>query len=268
MRRLAVIPPLRVRSFLLVALSIGLLYYSSDRFPLSPNLQGFKTVPDPLRYHGDDGDSASPDVTAYANEILLVTAFFPLNDSRRSNEEHERWLGNFLGTVRTPVYLFTPPELAPLVRERRGSLPITINSSYSAPFDVPPVKRLYDHYYKMRRWQNKDQGDEGPGLYALRTAKPWFLVEAAKNHERELAPGSNPIGYTFWVDVRSFHDGLRFHDWPNAERVKEVFRVGTEATGKNEDELIFFPMAYVPNLTMRWWKEDMGPFSRNFAQSA
>jgi hypothetical protein len=23
----------------------------------------------------------------------------------------------------------------------------------------------------------------------------------------------------------------------------------------------------VPNLTMQWWREDMGPFYRNFAQS-
>ncbi|KAF9649487.1 hypothetical protein BDM02DRAFT_3186247 [Thelephora ganbajun] len=258
-------PPIRTRTFLLVLISIGVFYYYSDRYLLSSNSQDFVSVPDTLHHGGDAGSISTDLVTAFTSEVLLVSAFFPLNRSHHSGEEYEEWLGNFLETIQTPIYFFTPPEIAPLVRKQRGSLPITINSSYTDPFDVPPVQGLYDYYYKMHRWQNKDRKAEGPGLYALRTAKPWFLAEAVKNYER-LASGSKPIGYAFWVDIGSFQDGLVVRDWPNVERVKEMLKEGAEATGKSEDELIFFPINDVPNLTMQWWKEDMGPFYRNFAQ--
>ena len=45
-----------------------------------------------------------------------------------------------------------------------------------------------------------------------------------------------------------------------------MFEEGAEAAGRNEDELMFFPMNDVPNPTMKWWREDMGPFYRDFAQ--
>ncbi|KAF9783976.1 hypothetical protein BJ322DRAFT_1067874 [Thelephora terrestris] len=260
-------PPLRTRSLLLVLLSVGLLYYSSDRLPLSSNFRGLKIAPDSHRHH-DDAGSISTAAVARAGEVLLVSAFFPLNESRHSDREYEKFLGTFLGSIQSPIHFFTPPEIAPLVRRKRGSLPITINSSYADPFDVPPVQGLYHYYDKMRRWQNKDRETEGPGLYALRTAKPWFLTEAVKNYERELASGSQSIRYAFWVDVGSFYDGLKVRGWPNVERVESAFREGAETTGRSEGELIFFPMNDVPNPTMQWWKEDMGPLSRNFAQTS
>lgn len=259
-------PPLRTRPLLLVLLSIGLLYYSSGKFPLSSYLRGFETATDTHSYH-EDAVPIHAEITTHTDEILLVSAFFPLNYSRHSEQEYERSMGNLLGSIKTPVYFFTPPEIASLIRRKRGPLPITINSSYTDPFDVPPVQGLFDHYDKMRRWQNKDRKTEGPGLYALRTAKPWFLAEAVENYKRELPPGSKAIEYAFWVDIGSFNDGLLFHDWPNVERVREVFKEGAEAVGGSVDDLIFFPMNDVPNLTMQWWKEDMGPFSKDFAQS-
>jgi len=261
---LLAMPPVRTRTFLLVLISIGIFYYYSGEYLHSSSPQDFVTVPDTSQ-HGDDTDSISTDPATYASEVLLVSAFFPLNHTHRSGKEHEKWLGNFLDTIQTPIYIFTPPEIAPLVKKQRGSLPITINSSYVDPFDVPPVRGLYDAYHKMRR-QSKDRKGEEPGLYALRTSKPWFLSEAVKNYESRLATGSKSIGYAFWVDIGSLQDGLKVHDWPNVERVKEVLKEGAEATRRSEDELMFFPMSDVPNLTMQWWKEEMGPFYKNFAQ--
>ena len=257
-------PPIRTRTFLLALISAGIFYYYSDKYLLSFSSRDFATVPDTLRYDGDAG-STSTDLTTHASEILLVSAFFPLNHTRHSGKGYEKLLRNFLDTIQTPIYFFTPPEIAPLIRELRGSLPITINSSYAGPFDVPPVQGLYDAYYKMHR-QNKDHKAEGPDLYALRTSKPWFLTEAVKNYKNGLAPESRSVGYAFWVDIWSFRDGLKVRDWPNVERVKGVLKEGAEATRRSEDELVFFPMNDVPNLTMQWWKEDMGPFYRNFAQ--
>ena len=256
--------PIRPRTFLLALVSAGIFYYFSDKYLVSSSSQDFVAVPDALHHDGHP-DSTSTDLTTSTGEVLLVSAFFPLNHTRHSDQVYEQWIGNFLRTIQTPVYFFTPPELVPLVRKQRGSLPITINSSYADPFDVPPVQGLYDDYHKMHR-QNRDRKGEGPGLYALRTAKPWFLAEAVKNFESRLAPGSKSIGYAFWVDIGSFQDGLEVRDWPNAERVKEVLKQGAEATRRSEDELVFFPMSDVPNPTMQWWKEDMGPFYRNFAQ--
>ena len=248
-------PPRRTRTFLLASILIGVLYYYSGSRLLSSGSNDFTIL-----HHDDDTSSAT-----HTGEILLVSAFFPLNHSRHSDEVYEKWLGNFLGTIQTPIYFFTPPDIAPLVRNKRGSLPITINTSYADPFDVPPVQGLYDVYYEMHR-QNRDRKVEGPGLYALRTSKPWFLSEAVKTYTGRLASGSKSIRYAFWVDIGSFQDGLRVYDWPNLERMKEVFREGAEATGRIEDELMFLPMNDVPNPTMQWWKEDMGPFYRDFAQ--
>ena len=248
----------------MVLISVGIFYYYSDRFLFSSSSQDFVAVPGALRGDGDAG-SVSPDLATHTGEVLLVSAFFPLNHTHHPDQAYEKWIGNFLRTIQTPIYFFTPPEFSPLVRKQRGSLPITINSSYTDPFDVPPVQGLHDVYYKMHR-QNKDRRGEGAGLYALKTAKPWLLTEAVKNYERRLPSGSKPIEYAFWVDIRSFRDGLVVHDWPNVERVKEVFKEGAEAAGRSENELVFFPMNDVPNLTMQWWEEDMGPFYRNFAQ--
>ena len=256
-------PPIRARTFILVLVFIGVFYHYSDRYLLSFGSQDF--VPDTF-HHDGDSSPASADLTTYTGEVLLVSAFFPLNHTRQSDSEYEEWLGKFLSTIQTPIYFFTPPEIAPLVKKRRGSLPITINSSYANPFDVPPVQGLYDVYYNMHR-QNKDRRSEEPDLYAVRTAKPWFLAEAVKNYEIGVASGSKTIEYAFWVDIWSFRDGLEVHDWPNLERVKEVFKEGAETVRRSEDELMFFPMKDVPNLTIRWWKEDMGPFYKNFAQS-
>ena len=259
-------PLLRTRSLLLVLLSVGFLYYSSDVLSLSPNFRGFKTAPEAHRYH-DHAGSVSTNITAHTGEVLLVSAYFPLNESRHSDREYGELLGNFLGTIQSPIYFFTPPEIAPLVRRKRGLLPVTINSSYTDPFDAPPVQGLYHYYHRMRRWQNKDRETGGPELYALRTAKPWFLMEAVKNYEAKLASGGKSVKYAFWVDIESFRDGLKVHGWPDAERVEDVFREGAETTGKSKEELLFFPMNDVPNLTMQWWREDMGPLSRNFVQS-
>jgi len=258
-----VMSPIRTRTFLLLLTFVGIFCYYSDISPILSRSQDFVAVPDPL--HHVDAGTITKDSTIYTGEVLLVSAFFPLNHTRHSNQEYGRWIGNFLRTVQTPIYFFTSPEILPLIQEQRGPFPITINSSYANPFDVPPVQGLYDEYYKMHR-QNKDHRAEEPGLYALRTAKPWFLTEGVKNYERGLPSGSKSIEYAFWVDIGSFQDGLKVQDWPNVERVREVFREGTEATRKNEDELVFFPMNDVPNLTMQWWKEDMGPFYTIFAQ--
>ena len=258
--------PIRPRTFLLVLISVGTFYYWSDKFLLSSNPQDFVAVPDTF-HHGGDAGSATTDLTTYTGEVLLVSAFFPLNHTRHSDQVYEKWIGNFLRTIQTPIYFFTPPEISPLVRKQRGSLPITINTSYTGPFDVPPVQGLYDDYHKMHR-QNRDRKGEGPGLYALRATKPWFLAEAVKSYESRLTPGSKSIDYAFWVDIGSFQDGLEVKNWPNVERVKEMFKEGAEATKRSEDELVFFPMKDSPNPTMQWWKEDMGPFYRNFAQGA
>jgi len=87
-------------------------------------------------------------------------------------------------------------------------------------------------------------------LYAARTAKPWFLAEAVKKCEIGVASGNKTIEYAFWVDIWSFRDGLEVHDWPNLERVKEVFKEGAETVRRSEDELMFFPTKDVPNLTI------------------
>ena len=154
--RLSEIPPIRARSFfkLLVLLSIGVLYHSWDGLSFFLNVQGPKNVPgsDTLPYLIGGVGSVRTHQVQRTDEwrnppglSLLSTQTLP--------RQYEKWLNDFSGTIRTPVYFFTPLEIASLVTNKRGSLPISANSSYTNPFDVPPVQESRDYCYKLRRWQ-------------------------------------------------------------------------------------------------------------------
>ena len=118
------------------------------------NVQGPKNVPgsDTLPYRVGGVGSVRTHQVQRTDEwrnppglSLLSTQALP--------RQYEKWLNDFSGTIRTPVYFFTPLEIASLVTKKRGSLPISTNSSYTNPFDVPPVQGSRDYCYKLGRWQ-------------------------------------------------------------------------------------------------------------------
>jgi hypothetical protein len=187
-------------------------------------------------------------------QILLVSAFFPLAKSKHPMSDYETWLGNFLSHVTTDVYFFCPPDIAPLVRRLRGGLPLTLNTSFSSPFEVPPMRGLEKRYEEMHRW-DREKDMHGPELYAVWNAKAYFLDEGMRNM---AAQRGRPYDYAFWNDAGSMRN-WQYRAWPDSARIAELFTQGALATGSPEDDIIFIPVWNPPGREFETWKEEAGP---------
>ncbi|KAJ4483759.1 hypothetical protein J3R30DRAFT_1828569 [Lentinula aciculospora] len=178
-------------------------------------------------------------------QILLVSGLFPLSKSKHSTEDYRSWLTLFLGSLTTDVYFFTPPELAELVAEVRGNLPITINTTFSNPFDIPPLVNLKEQYEQMHA-NDRERSRHSPELYAIWNGKPYFLDEALRNSEKQYS-------YAFWSDAGSFRKEHVYRSWPDSARVEEVWEEGSRMSVDTDfSEGSFFGGS--PQ-TVQWWKE-------------
>ena len=106
----------------------------------------------------ESGDPGSIDESNLADGlnattgILLVSAMFPLTKSKHSVEDYISWFSMFLGPITTDIYFYTPPVFSPNIQKARGEgLPITLNTSYASPFDIPPLMGLEEKYQKMHK---------------------------------------------------------------------------------------------------------------------
>ncbi|KIJ66170.1 hypothetical protein HYDPIDRAFT_64861, partial [Hydnomerulius pinastri MD-312] len=190
---------------------------------------------------------------------LLVSAFFPLSHSKHSMGSYKTWLTNFLEPIRTPIYMYTTPELAPIIQALRGSnpYPLTINTTFSSPFEIPPLKGMEDMYQEMWGW-DREHARHGPDLYAVWNGKPYFLDEGLKNAVREHG---REYEHAFWIDGGSFRETHRYVHWPDRGRVREVLDNIKSARGQGteEEEILLIPMWFPPGRNFREWFEDMGP---------
>ncbi|KAJ3749378.1 hypothetical protein DFH05DRAFT_1476494 [Lentinula detonsa] len=193
-------------------------------------------------------------------QILLVSGLFPLSKSKHSAEDYRSWLTLFLGIVTTDVYFFTPPELAELVAEVRGSLPIIINTTFSSPFDIPPLVNLKEPYERMHAI-DRERSRHSPELYAIWNGKPYFLDEALKNSEKQYS-------YSFWTDAGSFRKEHAYQSWPDSARVEEVWNEGSKLSGVAKEDLLFFPMWEPPHASMRNWQDTLGPVDTDFSEGS
>ena len=188
--------------------------------------------------------------------ILLVSAMFPLSKSKHSAQDYTVWLGRFLGAVTTDIYMYTTPDLAEILAQIRGSLPITIDTSYSSPFEVPPLIGLEETYTTMNDMDN-EKWHHSPELYAIWNAKPFLLQTAVRN----LADKSIYYDYAFWNDGGSFRRNHVYEDWPDPRRIEQVWEEASTLTGKGKDDLLFFPIFQLPEEKLSDWKEEMGPIA-------
>ncbi|KDR75458.1 hypothetical protein GALMADRAFT_69081 [Galerina marginata CBS 339.88] len=195
-----------------------------------------------------------PPQSPNGTKVLVVSAMFPLAKSKHSKKDYETWLGRFLGTITTDVYMYTTPELAETLRQIRGDLPITINASYSSPFEVPHLRGLEETYTRMNN-MDKEKWHHSPGLYAVWNAKP-FLLDSAVKH---LKANGRVYDYAFWNDGGSFRTNHQYNEWPSPARVEQVWEEGSRLTGKRREDLLFFPIFQLPVKKLRVWEEGMGP---------
>jgi hypothetical protein len=190
--------------------------------------------------------------------ILLVSAMFPLSKSKHSSKDYANWLNRFLGPLTSDIYMYTSPDFAETLAELRGSLPITIDTSYSSPFEVPPLLGLEETYTKMND-MDKEKWHHSPELYAVWNAKPYLLQTAMRN----LVDKKIYYDYAFWNDGGSFRRNHVYEIWPDPGRIEQVWQESSTLTGKDKDELLFFPIFQLPEEKLSDWIEEMGPIANS-----
>ena len=195
-------------------------------------------------------------------KILLVSAYFPLPRSKHTHEDYAGWLRRYLTKVTTHIYFFAPPEAESMIRKLRGDLPMTLNTSFSSPFDTPPFRDLRGRYEQMHNEVPPDtqiidwrKETHSPELYAVWNAKTYFLHAGLQNSK---ANGFNPT-WAFWNDAGSFRDGQELVAWPDPRRLAEIFQDGSRLTGTRVKDLFFMPVWNGPNDDWKGWQEDDGP---------
>ncbi|KAF5383500.1 hypothetical protein D9757_006169 [Collybiopsis confluens] len=209
--------------------------------------------------------ATEPEVTTETSaldehQILLVSGLFPLAKSKHSKEEYRTWLSLFLGSVTTDIYFFTSPELADLVAEVRGNLPIVINTTFSTPFDIPPLAPFREAYTRMHAL-DRERARHSTELYAIWNGKPYYLDEALKNSEKKYS-------YAFWCDAGSFRHEHVYQNWPDSSRVEQIWEEASGLSGVAKEELLFFPMWEPPHASMNFWQDSLGPVDTDFSEGS
>ncbi|KAK0214333.1 hypothetical protein IW262DRAFT_1514398 [Armillaria fumosa] len=187
-------------------------------------------------------------------KVLLVSAFYPISTSIYRASEYREWLSVFLGQTTTDIYLFTSPGMEEIVLDLRGARPITVNTTYTSPFSIPPLRGRIDKYVEMHSL-DRQPGDHSAELYAMRNSKPFFVYEAMRNLSAEY-------DYAFWIDVGSWELDYGNIAWPDAMTTQEVL-----ATGQEPRDRLFFPIHALPHTTMKYWGDQLGPIDNDFSQS-
>jgi hypothetical protein len=196
-----------------------------------------------------------------SRSILLVSAYFPSSRALHSDTEYLTHIGHFLSSVTTDVYFYTTPSFAHHIRELRGSLPLTLDTSFTSAFTIPPLQGLEStsiHQLALDKTSQKHK--HSPELYALHAAKPYLLDQAATRSAKTYE-------HAFWTDAGSFNQaGHAYRHWPDSVRLKALFDDGAAITGKGKDELFYIPTWMPPHASMKWWNEGMGPIVSDFTE--
>ncbi|KZV75036.1 hypothetical protein PENSPDRAFT_647561 [Peniophora sp. CONT] len=206
----------------------------------------------PLRVEDDNVEIDASELP----RILLVSAFFPLKKSKHTLADYEGWLSRFLGQVSSDLYMFCPPDIAPLIRKLRGDLPMVLNTTFESPFDVPPLYGLEDTYQSMHDKLDPERSYHSAELYAVWNAKPYFLGEGLARAEEA---NNVHYDYAFWNDAGSMRAEHTYVHWPGPNRVERFFRTASAQSGTPKDDIIFIPFNWPPDHTLWMWNEDDGP---------
>ncbi|THV06165.1 hypothetical protein K435DRAFT_816021 [Dendrothele bispora CBS 962.96] len=195
-----------------------------------------------------------------SHDVLLVSALFPLAKSKHSMDDYRSWMARFLGTVKTDIYFFTPPEMEPLIAELRGDLPITINTTFSSPYDIPPLSGLKDYYEEMHKI-DRENSYHSPELYAVWNGKAYYLEEGMKNSKKTYK-------YVFWTDAGGFRGDHVYEWWPDYQRLEELWNEGSKTTNVQKHDLFFIPTTQAPGSGKKHWTEDKGPVDIDFSEGS
>jgi hypothetical protein len=239
-----ILPRPRALVFIAFLVLFGASYFLLDLEALTDALQ---ISPAPI-------DDTPVPVDLEKPQILLVSAFYPLSKAKHTRREYARWMSKYLSKVKTHIYFFAPPEMEDTIRKLRRNLPMTLNTTFLTPFDIPPLKGLEDRYAEMNK-VDPENAYHSSDLYAVWSSKTYFLREALLNMQ---SAGMN-VEYVFWNDAGSFREKQDFSYWPGLERVDEIFAQGANISSVDKDELFFMPMWDLPKDPLRDWTPLEGP---------
>jgi hypothetical protein len=237
--------------FIVVLYIVGATLYTSRRYP-------YFTRPEPQTI--SDSNIGSPESTppAAPAKVLLVTSWLPVHNPQFTVEDYAQWLPNFFGSNRNDVYIYTTPQHEHKFRSLRGNnLSLIIDTRFTSPFDIPPLKGkedLYKNILKKDRAKSKASID----LYANRHAKPFFLYDAVSRLER-------PYDFAFWSDAGSFREKHVYTQWPSLSRLQEIWDAGSKLSDTLKEDLVFIPSSRAPHTSMKFWTEAMGPIDNDLS---
>lgn len=198
---------------------------------------------------------------------LLVSAVFPLEKTKYPKSKYDEWLKYYLDSITTDIYMYTTPEMAPQFEAlRREGLTISIDTSYTTLFEIPPLKGKEELYLRIQK-KDRERGRHSnvTDLYAVRNSKLYFV-----HHALEVQKTKGVVyDYAFWNDPGSFRkEEHQYRYWPSPLKVVELWDEGSRLTGTNKDDLIFVPIFDVPHSSLSMWTENMGPIDSKLSEGA
>jgi len=140
---------------------------------------------------------------------------------------------------------------------------LTVNTTYSSPFEIPTLKGKEAGYTKIHA-KDRERSIHSIELYAVWNAKPFFLNAAVRTLEEE----GITYDYAFWNDAGSFREEHWYRQWPSPSIVQKVWDEGSSLAETDKEDLIFFPMWSAPHPSDAQWTESMGPVDAEISQGS
>lgn len=150
-------------------------------------------------------------------DVLVVSAYFPLEKSKRNQSEYKYLIKYFLRVMNCNTLIYTTRkfyeeyylnELKSLPVEKRKLF--LFNCTFNDIFEVPCVKNLTEAYQKVHEI-DREKFRHNPRLYAIWNSKIFFVREATLIYPYEKI--------YFWVDAGVVRDPYYFNLFDNKGRI-------------------------------------------------
>lgn len=140
----------------------------------------------------------------FSHDVVIVSAYFPLNKSKHLKSEYVIWIRSFLRIINCKTIIYTTntfyeqfyrKEASKLFKGRQKLF--NFNCSFNDIYDVPIMRNLSNAYKQMHKI-DPEKSHHYPELYAIWNSKIYFLRESTLIYPNET--------FYFWVDSGSVRD--------------------------------------------------------------
>lgn len=147
-------------------------------------------------------------------DVLVVSAYFPLERSKRNNSEYEHLITYFLRVMNCKTLIYTTRQfydnyyvnqLKNLTPSQRGLF--IFNLTYNDIFESPSVKKLKEAYQKVHSI-DRESFRHNPSLYAIWNSKVFFVRESTLIYPN--------VKYYFWADSGIVRDPMYFNKFDDS----------------------------------------------------